>query len=72
MSANIFTQKSCLVKLIKTRFNLLQSFSSIIPMPQYSRYNKSVSDHVTNKYNGAYASNIIIVWCCLVIAEAPY
>ena len=41
-------------------------------MPHDSRYNKSVSDHVTNKNNGAYASNVIIVRSCLVIAEAPY
>ena len=33
----------------------------IVPMPYDPRYNKSVSDHVTNKYNGAYASNVIIV-----------
>ena len=41
----------------------------IVPMPYDPRYNKSVSDHVTNKYNGAYASNIIIVRSCLVVTE---
>ena len=34
-----------------------------------SRYNKSVSDHVTNKYKGAYASNVIIVRRCFVVTE---
>ena len=37
----------------------------------YSRYNKSVSDHVTNKYKGAYASNVSIVRSVLSSLKLP-
>ena len=38
-------------------------------MPYDSRYDKSVSDHVTNKNTGAYDSNIIVVRSCLVVTK---
>ena len=41
----------------------------IVPVSYDSRYNESVSNHVTNKYNGAYASNVIIVRSCFVVTE---
>ncbi len=33
------------------------------------RYDKNVSDHVTNKNNGAYDSNVIVKRSCLVVTE---
>ena len=41
----------------------------LIPMPYDTRYDESVSDHVTNKYTGAYDSNVIIVRSCFVVTE---
>jgi len=41
----------------------------IIPMSYDTRYDESISDHVTNKYTGAYDSNVIIVRSCFVVTE---
>ena len=42
----------------------------IIPVSYDSRYNKNVSDHVTNKYTGANDSNPIIIIFCSCVTEA--
>ena len=41
----------------------------LIPMPYDTRYDESVSDHVTNKNTGAYDSNVIIIRSCLVVTK---
>ena len=43
----------------------------IIPMSYDTRYDESISDNVTNKYTGAYDSNVIIVRIVLSSLKLP-
>jgi hypothetical protein len=43
----------------------------LIPVSYDTGYDKSVSDHVTNKNTGAYESNVIIIRSCFVVTETP-
>ena len=58
----------CITLLSWVSCNLLgTSFQCL----NHSRYNKKVSDHVTNKYTGANESNPIIIILCSCVTETP-